>query len=219
MDRRFRIVERCWVGGLIGFSLLFVIGLITVKWPRYWAYVASEMTPMTWWESVILFSCSMSALLCAALIFVDSGFSRRVLIWGILAAAFFFLTLDERFALHERVRDNWLEPRNVKLLPWVGAGDFLLLLYAVVGLLFLRYVLRELRIRKGAMRWFLVAVAIATITVIMDSFDVSRMSLAMERLEQTIEEILELGAMLAFLLAFSLTASTLVRQLIASCDE
>lgn len=214
MERRFRIVERCWVGGLIGLSLLYVIGLIAVKWPRYWAYIASEMTPMTWWESIILFSCSMSAFLCAALIYVDSGLSRRVYIWCTLAAAFFFLTLDERFALHERVRDNWLEPRNIKLLPWVGAGDFLLLLYAVVGILFLRYVLHELRIRKAAMRWFLVAVFIAALTVIMDSFDVSRMSLAMERLEQTVEEILELGAMLAFLVSFSLTASALVRQLV-----
>ena len=214
IERRYRTAELLWTAGLFGFSILFVAAMIVGKWPNYWVYIASEMTPMTWWESMVLFACCLFALLNAFLIFIQNGYSRRVLIWFLLAAAFFFLTLDERFALHERVRDNWLAPRDVKLLPWVGAGDFLLLLYAIIGLVFLRYLFRELQLRKAAVRWFIAGAAAGAFAVILDSFDVSKMSLAKERLEQTVEEVFELGAMLAFLLAFSLITSTMLQRII-----
>ncbi|ANE46573.1 hypothetical protein SY83_10140 [Paenibacillus swuensis] len=211
---RFRRVEQLWIGGLFGFSALFILGLIIGKWPRYWAYIASEMTPMTWWESVVLFTCFTVTLLCAALTYIAKGWGRGTVVYAILSGAFLFLTLDERFALHERIRDGYLAPQNIKPLPWVGAGDFLVMLYAALGLLFLRYVWRELQLRRGAQKWLLAGIVLSIAAVGADSFDVSRMTLDAERLEQTIEEILETGAMLCFLAAFSLAASAIGQKLI-----
>lgn len=54
--------------------------------------------------------------------------------WTITAAAFAWLALDERFALHERLRDRYLKQTGIRLLPWMEAGDWLIPLYAVCGL-------------------------------------------------------------------------------------
>ncbi|MFD2615349.1 hypothetical protein [Paenibacillus gansuensis] len=104
---------------------------------------------------------------------------------------------------------------SIKLLPWVGAGDFLVLLYAAAGLIFLRFVWKELQFRPGAKRWFIAGAVLAVTAVLMDSYDVSNMTKPVERLEQTAEEILETSALLCFLASFSLTASAIVQRMSA----
>lgn len=64
--------------------------------------------------------------------------------WWLLAGAFLFFAMDDRFAIHERIRDHLLAPRGIRVpfLPWIGPGDFILLLYALIGLALLPRLLR-----------------------------------------------------------------------------
>jgi len=201
---RLKRIERAVIVSAWLFASGFTLLLLAAKWPRYWAYVAPEQTPMTWLQSVLLFACMLLGLLSFTLAYAEEGWSRRAGVWLVVTAAYLFLALDERFALHERVRDNVLAPRDIKLLPWMGAGDFLLLLYAIAGLLFVSELYKVLRSRRAAWRWFRAAAVLALAAVGADSVDVARMTEDGERVEQTLEEIVELAAMAAFFSSYLL---------------
>lgn len=132
--------------------------------------------------------------------------------WRLLAAGLAGLAVDERFALHERLRDGVLAPRDVTVpfLPWVGPGDFLLLAVGVVGLAVLPVVLRALGPDAGARRALLVGVALAVVAVGMDSIDPSSWTTGAERVEQTVEEVIELASALSLLCAVGLRLLGLV---------
>jgi hypothetical protein len=176
-----------------------VLGAAT--YPRWWAWIAPEQTPMTWVQSVVL----VLAGACSALVAYVLGRTRagRTRLWWLLAAGFCALAVDERFALHERVRDGYLAPRGVTVpfLPWVAPGDFLALGVAVVGLAVLPALWRALRRDVASRRALAVGVVLAGIAVLMDSVDPSSWTLTKERVEQTVEEVVELGSGLAFLAA------------------
>ncbi|AJY74025.1 hypothetical protein [Paenibacillus beijingensis] len=191
---RLRLTERLLIGSVFCIAVLFTLLLIAVKWPNYWIYVAAEQTPMTWLQSVLWFGCALLALICCTLVYAQGGFRREGVVWLLLSAAYAFLMIDERFAFHERVRDNWLKQTGIKLLPWEEAGDFIPLVYAFVALLFLVHIVRVFRARKAALVWFIAAAALFALAVGMDSFAVSNMSKGAERLEQSSEEIVELLA-------------------------
>ena len=124
-----------------------------------------------------------------------------VLPWWLLAGGFSVLALDERFSAHERVRDSILAPRGVTLpfLPWVAPGDFLLLGMAVAGLAVLPMLWRAMTPEPLARRALLVGVLLALVAVGVDSIDPSTWSVGGERLQQSFEEIIELGSGLALL--------------------
>lgn len=175
---------------------------------RWWRYIAPEQTPMTWAQSVVLVLAGATAMVlhgASRLRPAPSAAARRP-VWWLLGAGLWLLALDERFAVHERVRDGLLAPRDVRvpLLPWVGPGDFLLLGVAVVGLLVLPRVLAGLTPDRVARRTFLTGVALAALAVTMDSLDPARMSLPVERWEQTLEECVELTVGLCLLAALVL---------------
>ncbi|GGD83367.1 hypothetical protein [Paenibacillus nasutitermitis] len=198
-EARLHMMERWIIASAFILSALFVVVLAAVKWPSYWIYLAAEQTPMTWLQSVIWFGCVLMALLCCMLTYARDGFKRRPLNWLLLSAAFAFLMADERFAFHERVRDHYLKSTGIKFLPWMEAGDFILLVYAIVALALAVYVIRLYRVRRLALVWLIISGALFALAVGMDTFDVSRMSKAAERLEQTLEEIVELFAVLSLL--------------------
>lgn len=179
-------------------SILAAAVLIAARWPRYWAWVASEQAPLGWLESVLLVLCAVVAA-HLALDALLTGLPARAP--GVLAAGFTVLALDERFALHERLRDGLLAPAGVRVpLPWVGPGDFLLLGYALAGLAVLPLVLRQFRGDGVARALFLAGVALAALAVAADSVDPERLPLAVERAEQTVEELVELAGCTLLLL-------------------
>jgi hypothetical protein len=180
-------------------SALFVLLLVAVKWPSYWVYIAAEQTPMTWLQSMFWFGSVLLALLCCMLTYALEGIRRSSLIWLLLAAGFAFLMADERFAIHERVRDRLLKPTGIKALPWMEAGDFILLIYAVIGLLLSVFIFRLYKARRSALVWLCIAALLFATAVGMDTFDVSRMTKSGERLEQSLEEIVELFAVISLL--------------------
>ncbi len=201
-----RGARRAFVLALVCVAILAPVLLALVRWPQWWAWIAPEQTPMTWLQSVAL----MLAAAGSAVIFLRLRLRgeplRTTRAWLVLAVGFTALAVDERFALHERVRDGVLAPRDISLpfLPWVGAGDFLLLGVALVGLLLLPMVLRAVRADPGARVALLVGVAVSVLAVGIDSIDPATWTVQEERLQQTVEEILELVAGLCFLAAVGL---------------
>lgn len=182
---------------------LVVVGLFVGGWPRWWVYVAREWSPMTWLQSMLMVLTAFVAGSVAAHTWLARRPRREWLPFVLLTVGFGWLALDERFTIHERLRDNILAPRDVRIpfLPWMGAGDFLLPLYAVAGLVVLRLVLRALASDRRARNLFLAGVVVAALVVAVDSFDPDRISLTVERYEQSAEEVAELASATLFFLA------------------
>ncbi|RVX46455.1 hypothetical protein EDD27_9340 [Nonomuraea polychroma] len=197
--------ERVRWATLIGvpfFAAMWVVVLGAMRWPRYWEWLAPEQTPMTWLESVMLVLCAGVALLMAAVIYLRDQPAARL--WLLLAAGFVWLALDERFAVHERVRDGYLAPSGVSPIPWGAPGDFILILYGIAGLALLPQVLRLFRPDRLAFVLFGAGVLLAVVAVASDSIDIHAHSIDVERVEQTAEEIAELASFTCFLLAMTL---------------
>lgn len=200
-----RRVERVGLVGVPVAAGVYVLLLAAARWPEYWAWIAREQTPMTWLSSMMLLASAAAALLMVATLRLRG--SRRgpggMRPWLLVAAGFGFLGLDERFALHERVRDGFLAPRDMSLpfLPWMAPGDFVLLAYAGVGLALLPILLRAFTGDRRARGLFLAGVVLAAGAVAGDSFDVGAMSTMTEIRVQTAEEIVELASATCFLLA------------------
>lgn len=196
--------------------LLFTVGMLAADWPRYWVYVAAETTPQAWLESVLLVLAAAVAALNAVVASLEKGSARlsggrglsgwiaRHAAWGwtITAAAFAWLALDERFALHERLRDRYLKQTGIRLLPWMEAGDWLIPLYAVCGLAAVWALWRLLGRGVAARVFFAAGLVVAFCAVSMDTIDIRSLGKDSERLLQTIEECLETAAMTAFVSAF-----------------
>lgn len=213
--------RRAFVLALVAVGVLAPVLLLVARWPQWWAWIASEQTPMTWLQSVVLVLAAAASGLIAMLQRM-TGASRagasmpgvgmsgsRVpgdRAWPLLAVGFAALAFDERFAVHERLRDGVLAPRGVALpfLPWVAPGDFLILGVAVVGLALLPMVLQAVRDDRGSRNALLVGVAFAVGAVGMDSIDPSTWTVHAERVQQTLEEVVELASGLCFLGAVGL---------------
>ncbi|MFL1378658.1 hypothetical protein [Nocardiopsis protaetiae] len=178
--------------------------LAAARWPRYWEWIAPELTPMTWVQTMALV---LAAAGCALVALVTARIGERPRwIWWPLGAGFFALAVDDRFALHERIRDGYLAPRGVTVpfLPWVAPGDFLIMGVAVVGLALLPFVWRAVRPDTGAALALAAGVVLSAAAVGLDSVDPATWSTAAERFQQSFEEVLELGGGLAFLAAVAL---------------
>jgi hypothetical protein len=212
--RRFRQLDRMVILTLWLLSAAFTAVLIVFSYPEYWNYVIEELGPMTWFESLLLFLTAVLTFLCAGIDYVR-GKGRQAFLWALLAAGFLALCADERFAIHERIRDSILAPHNVKLIFfWVSPGDITLLLAMIVGLIFLFFIIRQFRERKAAMIVFLLAVAVSAAAVISDSFDFTQMTVEELRLEQFVEELIETTAMLLYTTSVYLMLSGKLRDII-----
>lgn len=189
----------------------FVAGLVAAAWPQYWVYLAAETTPLAWLESVLL---ALVAFVCGLLAYAESAGGRGTAVrwWLLLTAGFALLALDERFAVHERLRDNWLKATGIRLLPWMEAGDWLIPLYAACGLVMAWGILRLLSGHRPAKFFFAAALLLAGIAAGMDTVDIRSLGKGTERLLQSVEEIIETAAMLSFLSAFLLRLTGMISR-------
>ncbi|MDA0566668.1 hypothetical protein LG943_20475 [Streptomonospora sp. S1-112] len=211
MSRRWGPLAAC----LVAVWLIVPAVLAAARWPRWWDYIAQEMTPMTWVQSVVLVLAAAGALLVAFVLRRTEGGGTggaRTGVWWLLAAGFAVLALDERFALHERVRDGYLAPRGVTVpfLPWVAPGDFLVMGLALVGLALLPAVWRAVRVDTASRNALVAGVLLAVVAVGIDSVDPATWTVAAERVQQSLEEVVELGSGLAFLAAIVLRLTGLL---------
>jgi hypothetical protein len=181
------------------FPALSVLVFVAAQWPQYWKWIATEDTPMTTLQITMMYSISIVSWANAGLNYLrfNTAKSSR---WLVLGCSFFWLALDDRFAIHERIRDSVLAPRNVVIpfLP-IAAGDFVLLFYMAVGLLSLKWLLPIFRETKTIRNRFLAGVTVAALVIVVDAYDIHRLDINAERLEQTVEEVFELIAQTLFL--------------------
>lgn len=179
--------------------MAMVAVFIAGRWPQYWKWIASEDTPMTSLEVTIMFTTMLTCWLAAAFHYLRGAndISKR---WFVLGAGFLFLAMDDRFAIHERIRDRILAPNDIAIpfLP-MSPGDFIVLLYLVAGLAMLPWLRPLFSGKTRALRLFGAGVVIAALAVLMDAFDIHRLGIEAQRLQQTGEEILELCAQVLFL--------------------
>ena len=188
---------------LVAVWLLAPTALAAAKWPQWWTWIASEQTPMTWLQSVVLALAAAGSLLVA--LAVGRVGAGPVAAWWLLTVGFAVLAVDERFAIHERIRDGVLAPRGITVpLPWVAPGDFLVLAVAVAGLAVLPMVWRALSSDPASRRALMLGVVLGAVAVGMDSINPATWSVDAERLQQTLEEVIELGSGLALLAAVHL---------------
>ena len=219
MNRRTSRARRRVVVALVAAWLLLPLLLMVARWPSWWSWIAPEQTPMTWVQSVVLVLAAAGSMLVAYLLRPSS--TQPTNAWWILAAGFGALAFDERFAVHERVRDGVLAPRGVRVpfLPWIAPGDFLLVAVGLVGLALLPTVWRAVRPDPGARAALAVGVGLAVTAVGMDSIDPSTWTLQAERVEQTTEEIVELASGLALLAAVVLRLLGLLDAVARTPDD
>ncbi len=181
------------------FPALAVLLMIVLRWPSYWKWIATEDTPMTTLQVAIMYTIALFCWSIASLYHLRFN-AAKSLRWLVLGGAFFWLALDDRFAIHERIRDKILAPMHVSIpfLP-IAAGDVVLLVYMAVGLLTLKWLWPIFQENKAIKRRFLAGVAVAALTVTVDAYDIHRLDINAERLEQTVEEVFELIAQILFL--------------------
>lgn len=198
--KRLQFIERASLIGFTGFSVIFLCLIILAQWPEWWKWVIPEMAPMTWLEHTLLYTTALLGFGSMVFAYLRKE-DRKAFYWALYGLGFSFLALDERFALHERVRDRILEPMNVRIpfLPWVSAGDFLLLGVMILGLALLPKILGLFQERRSALVLFLIGVSFSVIAVVFDSFDFHGYSLMAQRWQQCIEECIETAGMLCFL--------------------
>jgi hypothetical protein len=135
------------------------------------------------------------------MLFYLNNEKKPFVLWGLLSVFFIGLSLDERFALHERIRTLLLAPKDIKnpLFFWTEAGDFVLITLLLIALFFLPVYIKLFKVRKASFALFLTGFFIAALAVIADSIPVKDYSIEFQRLQQYIEEILETTAMIFFL--------------------
>jgi hypothetical protein len=183
----------------IVFPALSLMVFVAAQWPQYWKWIATEDTPMTTLQVAVMYTIALVSWANAGLqhLRFNAAKSSR---WLVLGCSFFWLALDDRFAIHERIRDSFLAPRHVAIpfLP-IAAGDFVLLFYMAVGLLTLKWLLPIFQETKVIRNRFLAGIAVSVLVIIVDAYDIHRLDINAERLEQTVEEVFELIAQTLFL--------------------
>lgn len=212
---RLKLFERVIILSNVVISILFVSLLIIGKYPKWWEGVIFERSPMTWFESILLFSCLLLSVGCL-LFSVLKEYNSKTKLWALMVIGFGYLTLDERFAIHERLRDGFLGPKGIKLpiFFWTSAGDFILLVFLVIGLLLLPKVLKLFKQRKTSLICFITGICFSAIAILMDSYNFEEMSVQVLRIEQFVEELLETTGMLFFVNSLFLLFTDYVKKYI-----
>jgi uncharacterized membrane protein len=172
----------------------------------YWSYVIYEKSPFGWYEALLLFLCFVFAGYNLFLVYTAE---RRVNVpWLILSAGFFYLTLDEKFALHESIRENFFKSNDITLdiFFWTEKGDYVLLLLMAAGLFMLPFILKELKKNAKSFIFFIIAVIFGAAAVLTDSADLSLFSADTQKILQYAEEIFETASSLFFMNSFFVSA-------------
>ncbi|HYH04504.1 MAG TPA: hypothetical protein VEC37_15535 [Bacillota bacterium] len=188
------------------FSLM-VLGVFTVAGlikHEYWRYIIYEKSPYAAYQGLLLFLCFGFALANALFLFKKRGEFNQT--WILFSIGFFYLTMDEIFAIHEKIRELILKPGEIQIpwLFWVEKGDYVLLVLMLTGILILPFVLREMQNNSKAWWYFISAVGFSTVAVVIDSIYLEEFSSGIQKLLQYIEVLCETGGMLFFLNSFKI---------------
>lgn len=195
-------------------TLLFLIPMINIgwllasvalSWPDWWLLINYEQSPLTWFSSIQLFSI---ALTCGTLYILESRQSLTYF-WALLTAAFLFFSFDERFQIHEKLRDHVFKPNDIGTnIPGVGAGDFLFLVIGAVGLVFSFFLIKNLKPNRSFLIPFFLALITSLIATLFDAQPINPMEIRGARIHQFWEEILETIGQMFFFVSFLVLIQT-----------
>lgn len=182
-----------------------------------WQQFRSEYSLATWFSSVQLLLLSVLCyMIYRTLALVRQLGANRVTYawaWAVGSAGFLFLALDERFNIHELLRDEMFQPLGVFAdSPYFIAGDAGLYVFFLLGLGLTPFLFAELRKARYAVTLFLIAALLSFATIVIDSLQYKAMQnwIARRFWDYTFEELGEIWAELLFLFAF---LSVLARRL------
>ncbi len=191
---------------VIAVNFLVIAVLVALGWPEWWKNINYELSELTWFSSLQLAFIGASAFQNFVALKLTDPNSPSILrrnLWLLLGMGFFFLSVDEAFQIHERLREGVFKPHNIGTnLPGIGPGDFLLVVYAIVGLFIAYHLFKLIRTTPIALRWFVSAVLLSVVMVLVDAADPTGRSVIHQRIEQFIEEIIETLAQMCFLISF-----------------
>ncbi len=155
------------------------------------------------------------------------GWKNPSRVWQIMTGGFIFLALDEGLGIHENTDAGLHELFNLNEHGLTSRiDDFIILFYAIIGLLFLRTFKNEFQKFASVFNWFFTGFTLCFLTIVLDMLSHKQqvLSLIIEDYEKlnlmhnwfkTIEEIPKIFAEGAFIIAFYyclIIATRLVRE-------
>ncbi len=204
---------RSFAIAIVLINLLLPLGIMVqaaVTDDPYWKLFEGEQNAITWFSSVQLLLVGLAAYfnhqvagLSQSLNPAETG--KSYWIWLVFALGFVFLSLDERFEIHQNLREEVLMPLNILVdIPYVRPADVLLFVYMAIGLGFTVFLVRELRRRTLAFVLFIVALALIMASAVMDSLllEITRSWPFPHFWTSAFEETGEIWSQLLFLLSF-----------------
>ncbi|MAZ48669.1 MAG: hypothetical protein CME65_08895 [Halobacteriovoraceae bacterium] len=206
---------------LLAFNYLMILVFIFSKWPKYWEHINYEYSHLTWLSSLNLILISLFCFL-AYILEATPVKKTKLLGWfqqnllGFLSAGFLLLALDEKFQIHEKLRERIFIPNQVGTdIPGIGAGDFLHLFIAILGLSISYFIYQKFKGIRLSQYFFIGALLSGLGSVLMDvtspvirnDSELSPSELQASIDHQFIEELIEINAIIFFLMAFYLLFS------------
>lgn len=134
--------------------------------------------------------------------------------WQVMMLGFIFLALDEYFQIHEALDAMIQGLFGLEKAPiWSRIDDFIILFYAIVGIVFLQTFKKEIRQFTSSSKWFFIGFVFCFLTIALDmlSHDATMMAPFVQTADQlkdvhnwlkTLEEIPKILAEGAFIVAF-----------------
>jgi hypothetical protein len=194
-------------------NILALLFLTFSHWPEWWRNINFEDSHLTWFSSVQLIMIGFASISCffwSTILGTYNSFVDKYL-FGAMGCGFIFLSLDEKFMIHERLREKVFIPNEIGTeITGVGAGDFLHLVIAAVGLVVSYFIIKQIKASKLSLTFYCCAVGLALYSVITDATMpippadaiLTEAEITTGRLHQFTEEILETFAQAFFLMSF-----------------
>ena len=222
------IVRRAETGLLWSFvavNVFFPAALLISGLPAPWREFFGEHSPINWFSSV---QCALLGLIGLGIYSLSrlgrasgSDSITRSWPWLVLALGFFFLSLDEQFEIHEKVRDSLLIPRGVLTdVPGLKPGDIVLPLYAVAGVVMTFTLVADLKRHRRSLVFFVAALALIVVTAFQDSLSWSVLSTRPVRPYQIVaEEVGEVWSQALFAVSLVLVFFAKLRGFLGAIAE
>jgi hypothetical protein len=214
-------------GAAIAINVLLPLGTFvyaSVMDRTFWRLFADEDGPTEWFSSVQCLAIAAVAWANYAMLRVWRGRpsptpqTRYPLVWIAVAVGFTILGLDERFDLHEQLRDAVLRPAGLFLdVPYIVSGDVGLYIFLIGGIALLAPLIAELRHCSPAFPLLCASFLLGIIVVVIDSLadPTMREWPAYRFWDNPFEEVGELWAQLLCLLAFL----KVLQHRVTDCDR
>ncbi|MEL7450556.1 MAG: hypothetical protein AAFN78_15190 [Pseudomonadota bacterium] len=208
---------------LTGLLLPALTGWISVlEYRPHWAAYRGAFGATEWFSSLQLLVTAAIAWVMYGVRGAGDSRSRPRWIWAVLAVGFAVLALDERFDLHEALRDTVLRPLGVFTnSAWIKPGDVALLLFVIAAIALSRWVLVELKPHRVAVGLYISGLVVALVAAVLDVVPDAIIATwpAPGFWDYTAEEVGEIWAEMLFLGAFLLVLDRRLADLVDATDR